>query len=89
MKKYSKVAVTLVVMVLVTSIGFGTAFGYGGRRITKPVITLAPIVDATGQVLGASTMSSSVFVSKLVQLGIISKDKLDFINLLISLGIIK
>jgi hypothetical protein len=85
MKKYSKVLVALVVMVMVAGIGFGTAFGYGSRSSggSRPVITLAPV----GQVLGESTMSTSAFIQMLIDKGIISADKVSLIKLLISIGI--
>lgn len=89
MKKYTKISVVLVVMLLVSSIGFSSAFGYGSsRRIVgtvRPAITLAQ----QGRVLGESTMSTGAFISKLVTMGIVSPSHMNFINLLISLGIIK
>jgi hypothetical protein len=86
MKKYSKVSVALVVMLLVSSIGFSTAFGYGSRSSgsrAKPVITPAPV----GQVLGESTMSVSAFVDMLIAKGIIAPEKASFLKLLVSLGL--
>jgi hypothetical protein len=87
MKNNKKVLIALVVMLLVSSVGFGAAYGYGTitGSYAYPTITMSP----AGQVLGASTMSASAFINKLIELGVISADKISFINLLISLGIIR
>jgi len=66
MKKTSiKTVIALVVITMVSVVGFGTAFGYGGGSVSgSRRVIVTPVVAPAGKVLGASTFAFTSHLRK-------------------------
>ncbi len=64
-KKLTKTLTVAICLLVISSVGFSTVYGYGGGSAGSRRVT--PVVSNAGQVLGASTYAFNVNLSQDVQ----------------------
>ena len=63
-KKLTKTLTVAICLLVISSVGFSTVYGYGGSSGSKRRTASTPVVQNAGQVLGASTYAFNNNVSE-------------------------